>query len=195
MNVLLTLTHPNPESFNAAIAQRLEDTLTAAGHSVRRNNLYEKGFDCCLDMSDFEKWGQGEVPDDVKAEQADVEWANALAFVYPIWWNERPAKLKGWCDRVLTRPWAWDFGEQGLIPKLTDKKAFVAVTYGSPEALYHHLGTDIPSLNEPMVKGTLKFCGITDVEWHHEFGVLMQDRAANEAYLEKVTAAAKTFFS
>ena len=195
MNVLITLTHPNPESFNAAIAQRIEDTLTTAGHSVRRNNLYEKGFDCCLDMADFQKWGEGEVPDDVKSEQNDVDWADALAFVYPIWWNERPAKLKGWCDRVLTRPWAWDMGEKGLISKLTDKKGFVAVTYGSPKALYDHLGTDIDSLNEPMVKGTLNFVGITDVQWHEEFGVLMQDRAANEAYLEKVAASAKTFFA
>ncbi len=195
MNVLLTLTHPNPASFNAAIAQRIDDTLTEAGHDVRRNNLYEKGFGETLGMADFERWGEGAVPDDVKAEQADVEWADALAFVYPIWWNERPAKLKGWCDRVLTRPWAWDLGAEGLVSKLTDKRGFVAVTHGSPEALYRQLGTDLATLNQPMLNGTLAFCGITDVEWHEEFGVLMQDRAANEAYLERVAASAKTFFA
>ncbi len=195
MNILLTLTHPNPGSLNGALADSLTDSLRAEGHDVRRNDLYQKNFDPTIDMADFEAWGKGEVPADVKAEQDDVTWAHGLIFVYPIYWNERPAKLKGWCDRVLTRPWAWEFGAQGLISKLTDKKALVAVTYGSPSGLYDYLGTDLSALNQPMLKGTLKFCGITDVEWHEEFGVLMQDREANGAFIDRVEASAKTFFA
>lgn len=195
MNVLITWAHPNPDSLNGAIVKEIAGVLEDNGHQHRHNDLYRKGFDCCLDMKDFEAWGKGEVPADVKKEQDDVDWADALAFVYPIWWNERPAKLKGWCDRVLTRPWAWDMGEQGLISKLTGKKAMVVTTYGSPKPLYDHLGTDVEALRQPMEKGTLNFCGITDVKWVEEMGVLMQDRPANEAFVERVGQEAKSFFS
>ena len=190
-NFLITLAHPNRQSLNGAIADTIAEVVKADGGDVRINDLYAKGFDCCLDMKDFESWGKGELLEDVKAEQADVDWADVLAFVYPIWWNERPAKLKGWCDRVLTKGWAWDFNEQGLVQKLTGKRGFVSATYGSPEALYDHLGTDIEKLRQPMEKGTLNFCGITDVTWVEEFNVLGQDRAANEAYVQRVGEAVK----
>ena len=193
-NVLITLAHPNPESLNGAVAKRIATEAEGAGHSVRHNDVYKKGFDCCLDMTDFEAWGKGSVPDDVKAEQDDVDWADVLVFVYPIWWNERPAKLKGWCDRVLTRPWAWDFGENGLEGKLGDKRALIVTTHGSPQPLYDGLGIDLDAIKEPMQLGTLKYCGITDTTWVRELGVLMQDREANEAFVERVGGEAKKFF-
>jgi len=192
-NVLITLAHPNRQSLNGAVANRAKAVAEEAGHSVRINDVYKKGFDCCLDMKDFEAWGKGEVLDDVAAEQKDVDWADVLGFVYPIWWNERPAKLKGWCDRVLTKGWAWDFNESGLVSKLKGKRAFVAVTYGSPQGLYDHLGTDLEKLRQPMEKGTLNFCGITDIEWIEELGVLGQDREANESYVERVGEKVRAF--
>lgn len=193
MNVLTTWAHPNPDSLNGAIVSAVEKALTDAGHSVRDNDLYRKGFDCCLDMKDFEKWGQGEVPDDVKAEQADVDWADVLAFVYPIWWNERPAKLKGWCDRVFTQPWAWQFTDQGLQGNLGDKKALVITTHGSPKPLYDGLGIDLDAITEPMQLGTLKYCGIDNTKWVRELGVLMQDRDANEAFVKRAAQEAVSF--
>ena len=38
--------------------------------------------------------------------------ADALAFVYPVWWSDCPAKLKGWFDRVLAYGYAY-FYEDG----------------------------------------------------------------------------------
>ena len=195
MNVLITWAHPNPGSLNGAIVEKIAEVLERGGHTHRHNDLYRKGFDCCLDMKDFEAWGRGTVPDDVKKEQDDVDWADALVFVYPIWWNERPAKLKGWCDRVLTQPWAWQFTEDGLEGKLGDKRAFIVTTHGSPEALYDGLGIDLEAIKEPMQLGTLKYCGITDAKWVRELGVLTQDREANEAAVERIGKAAEAFFA
>ena len=193
-NVLLTFANVDPDSLNGAIADRLEATLTELGHEVRRNDLYQRDFDPLLGVRDFEAWQRGAVPDDVAAEQADVDWADALAFVFPIWWHMPPAKLKGWFDRVLTQPWAWVIDEDGHAGKLTDKRAFVAVTYGSPVPIYDKLAIDREVIKQPVVKGTLNFCGITDVRYVEEFGVLAQDRPANEDYVERVAREARSFF-
>lgn len=193
--VLLTLTHPNPDSLNGAIAKKLQSTLEQGGHEVRFKDIYSLDFDPVLGMEDFQAWGRGEVPAAVKREQEDVQWADHLAFVFPIWWHEQPAKLKGWIDRVLTKGFAWDFSETGRVGLLSAKKAFVAVTYGSPVPIYDELDIDRDVIKQPMVKGTLKFCGIDNVRYVEEFGVLVQDRAANEAYVERVASEAKAFFA
>ena len=193
-NILLVLAHPNAESLNGATAKSIEVALAKEGHKVRFKNLYESGFDPILGFKDFSAWQEGKVPDDVAKEQEDITWADGLAFVYPIWWHERPAILKGWIDRTFTKGYAWDFDENGRVGKLKDKKAFVAATYGSPVAIYEDLNVDMENLFSSVEKGTLGFCGITDTKFVDEFAVLMQDRDANEAYLERATKEAVEFF-
>lgn len=194
-NVLLVLAHPNPESLNGATAKSVEVALAKEGHQVRFKNLYEIGFDPVLGFKDFTAWQEGKVPDDVAKEQKDIAWAEALVFLYPIWWHERPAILKGWIDRTFTKGFAWDFDENGRVGMLKDKKAFVAATYGSPLPIYEELDVDMENLFSSVEKGTLAFCGIQETHFEDEFGVLMQEREENEAYLDRVTKAAVAFLN
>ncbi len=195
MNILLVLAHPNPDSLNGATARSVQDALKEKGHSVRLKDLYRMDFDPVLGMADFMAWQKGEVPADVKQEQEDIAWADALTFIYPIWWHERPALLKGWIDRTFTKGFAWDFDENGRVGLLKDKKAFVAATYGSPVPIYDELDVNMEELFSSVEKGTLGFCGIQETHFEDEFGVLMQEREANEDYKERVTQAAVAFFA
>ena len=63
---------------------------------------------------------------DVLAEQAKVNAADAVAFIYPVFWTEAPAKLVGWFDRVWTYGFA--YGERTM--KTLDKALFL-VTAGN----------------------------------------------------------------
>ncbi|CAH0999664.1 Glutathione-regulated potassium-efflux system ancillary protein KefF [Neolewinella maritima] len=193
--VLVVLAHPNPDSLNGATAKSIEKALTDGGHEVRMKDLYRTEFDPILGPKDFGAWQNSSVPDDVAKEQKDIAWADALVFVYPIWWHERPAILKGWIDRTFTKGFAWDFDENGLVGKLAGKKAFVAATFGSPTPLYDALNVDMDNLFSSVEKGTLGFCGIKETKFVDEFGVLQQDRAANEAYLKRATEAAVAFLN
>ncbi|WP_431928033.1 NAD(P)H-dependent oxidoreductase [Nonomuraea jabiensis] len=47
------------------------------------------------------------VPADVAAEQARLDAAEVWAFIYPVWWTDCPARLKGWFDRVWTAGFAY----------------------------------------------------------------------------------------
>ena len=192
-NVLIVFTHPNPDSLNGAAAKKIREVAEDKGHTVNFKDLYQSDFDPILGMKDFTAWGKGEVPADVKSEQQEWDKADKLVFVYPIWWNERPAKLKGYLDRVLTKGWAWDMNESGLVQKLTDKEALIAVTYGSPDGLYDYLTIDQETIIANMTKGTMRFSGVQVKEIVETYGVLALEDKPKE-YLDKVEAAAKRFF-
>ena len=191
-NVLVLLAHPKLDSLNGAAAQQFVDQAREHGHKVKFKKLYELGFDPILGSKDFEAWGNGSVPDDVAAEQKDWEWADKLAFFYPIWWNERPAIFKGYCDRILTKPWAWDFDANGLVSKLSNKEGFLAVTYGSPDALYNHLGIDQDHIISNMREGTMGYTGIQKSEVVETYGVLAE-RDAPQKHLDAVREAGARF--
>lgn len=102
MRALIIFCHPKEDSFNAAVLGTVTAQLDAGGVEYRVRDLYRSNFspvltahelDCYLD----ESCNAEPVAQDV----ADVQWADALIFVYPTWWYGLPAMLKGWLDRVL----------------------------------------------------------------------------------------------
>jgi NAD(P)H dehydrogenase (quinone) len=84
---------------------------------------------------------------------------NDIIIIYPTWWINVPAVLKGWYDRVLTAKFAFQYNYKG-IPEglLTGKRAFVVSTGGAPTWL-HRFGKGFRSL-KVTTSDTLNFCGI-----------------------------------
>ena len=114
MNWYILLAHPNPGSFNHAVCNALVEGLDQAGASYEVNDLYATGFNPMMAGDDFNQFEDGGIlPADVLAEQAKVERADCLALIYPVWWNEAPAILKGWFDRILSKGWAYDITADG----------------------------------------------------------------------------------
>ena len=73
--------------------------------------------------------------DPMVAEHAElVGRAQAIVFVYPTWWSQPPAILKGWLERVLVPGVAFTFDAQGKVrPGMQHVKRIIGIsTYGSP---------------------------------------------------------------
>jgi NAD(P)H dehydrogenase (quinone) len=120
MQAHIVLTHPEPLSFNAHLAEIARRTLEAKGWQVTMCDLYTMGFDPLegprhyVSRSLPERFdaqaeqrhasGQGTIPADVAAEIAKPEAADLLILQYPMWWHPPPAMLKGWIDRSCTAP-------------------------------------------------------------------------------------------
>ena len=68
-----------------------------------------------------------DVADDVIAEQEKINSADALAFIYPVFWTEAPAKLVGWFDRI----WTYGFAYGDKTMKMMEK-AMILVSAGNP---------------------------------------------------------------
>lgn len=136
MKVLVVYSHPVPESFCAALRDTVVDTLKAKGHEVRLTDLYAEDFDPrlgCQERRDYHTEGKNltYVPEHI----ANIQWADALIFVFPTWWYGLPAMLKGWLDRVFVPGVSFTMpkGQMPVMPALTNVKLVGGITTcGSP---------------------------------------------------------------
>jgi NAD(P)H dehydrogenase (quinone) len=109
VRLLVLLAHPDPGSFNHAIAQRAAATARAAGHEVQLRDLCRERFPAVLPAH--------ELPRDGKLDAAmarhcrEAAGADGFIVVHPDWWGMPPAILVGWVDRVLRPGVAYDFVE------------------------------------------------------------------------------------
>lgn len=81
MNALVIYAHPNPMSFNAAVAKVVEEELKAKGAAVKVKDLYAMKWNPILSGEDFQGLHTGNIPADIKQEQADVTWADVVVMV------------------------------------------------------------------------------------------------------------------
>lgn len=186
MKTLIVFSHPNPESFNGAILKTVEDALKSQNHEVKVKNLYKDGWNPLLSVEDFQQLYSGKVPPDIAAEQADVTWADLLVFIYPIWWLERPAILKGWFDRVFSHGFAYVYTKEGTIEGLLKgKKAIVITTSGANEENMKQNGV-LDAIKTCMLQGTLGFSGFQDIVHENLYEVPSVSDQARQKMLERV---------
>jgi NAD(P)H dehydrogenase (quinone) len=103
--------HPSHDGFTYDLLTAFTEGLDEAGLPHTVSDLYQAGFDPLMSAAEREWAGTASdlpVPADVAAEQAKLEAADVWAFVYPVWWMDCPAILKGWFDRVWTASWFHD---------------------------------------------------------------------------------------
>ncbi|PYE34979.1 putative NADPH-quinone reductase [Rhizobium sp. PP-F2F-G38] len=136
MHFLLVLAHPLPESFACAVADTATRALEANGHSVDRLDLYAEDFDPRLSRTErsgyfddpYDATGVGPIVDRLSA-------ADGLILVFPQWWFNFPAILKGFFDRVFAPGIAFTHDAAGgrIVRKLTNIRLLHAyTTTGSP---------------------------------------------------------------
>jgi NAD(P)H dehydrogenase (quinone) len=113
MKITLILAHPDPESFNHALAKRANMLLQELGHEVCYHDLYQEHFDPVLTAREIPK--NGTYPKKIENYCNELTESDGIIIVHPNWWGQPPAILKGWIDRVLRPGIAYEFleGDQG----------------------------------------------------------------------------------
>jgi NAD(P)H dehydrogenase (quinone) len=183
--------HPLNDSYNAALFQRITDTLRAGGHQVFATDLYREKFGPTL--SPAERRSYFDLPYDDSAVASYTETlrsADGIVFCFPHWWFSMPAIVKGYFDRVWGPGIAFAHDQAGgrIVPKLTNIKLFGVVTsYGSPWWLVKFYAGD-PG-RKVLMRGLRPMChpkAETFYLTHYDM-----DRSTAEtraAFLEKVAA-------
>ena len=162
MKHLIILAHPKKESFCAAICEALHSALEATGDEVKVRDLYESDFDPVLRLNEVPGT---DLAAEVRREQELVSWADHLIFIFPVWWYDRPALLKGWIDRVFSFGFAYTVENGRGKGLLTGKKASLYLTFGSSEVHVSELHPGATDwVMEAMAVGTLGYCGLECVE-------------------------------
>jgi len=109
MQISLILAHPDPDSFNHAIARTAVETIEAAGHGVFFHDLYREKFDPLLRSDEIAN--DAELPIILRQHCEEIAMADGIIIVHPNWWGQPPAILKGWVDRVIRPGLAYEFLE------------------------------------------------------------------------------------
>ncbi|UVL01899.1 NAD(P)H-dependent oxidoreductase [Pseudomonas sp. B21-047] len=185
--VLVVLGHPSGDSFCGALAARYVEAARSAGHDVRMLRLGALNFDPVL--REGYRQVQPLEPDLLKA-QADITWAEHLAFIYPIWWGGIPALMKGFFDRVFLPGFAFQYRAGKAFPeqRLKGRTAHLLVTMDTPPWYYRWVYR-MPGLHQ-VRKTTLQFCGIKPLKTLTFGPLLGSSPRQREAWLAKANSIA-----
>ncbi|AUX74893.1 MULTISPECIES: NAD(P)H-dependent oxidoreductase [Sinorhizobium] len=160
MRILMVLAHPLEDSFAASVARAAKETLESRGNTVDLLDLYREGFDPCLSAAERASYfSQRYDASEVAGWIGRLQAADGLMLVFPQWWFNFPAILKGFFDRVFAPGVAFDHDLAGgcIIPRLTNIKLFCALTTtGSPWWVVHlYMGNPVRRL---LKRGIAAFC-------------------------------------
>ena len=192
MKWYILLAHPNPGSFNHAVCSAFVEGLKQSGAAYKVNDLYASGFNPIMAGDDFNQFEDGGIlPEDALAEQKNVDEADGLALIYPVWWNEAPAILKGWLDRVLAKGWAYDISAEGEFKALLKLiKVVILNTADNPIVLLEDNGLNAAA-RLTKADGTFLFCGAAEID-HRILGEVSSDEQGRKRFLREVKELGKT---
>jgi putative NADPH-quinone reductase len=135
MKVLIVLAHHRENSLVHSVKNKFEKGLTDSGHQVTTLDLFKVGFDPVLREEDEPHYDQVEqkFSPEVHEEMERINQHDAIVFVFPMYWSNMPAIMKGYLDRV----WNLGFAYSYLSPNtMKVKKVFFMTTTGASEEIF-----------------------------------------------------------
>lgn len=178
--------HSKEGSFNEAIANTYTDHKRTIGHKVETLHLYKMTFDPVLKTEYKEGDAKQPLEEDLKRASELIQNADHLVFIYPVWWGNMPAILKGFIDRVFVPGFAFRYHKDSPFwdKLLSGKSATVITTSDSPNFWLKLVNWSAPS--RVLTKSVLDFCGIKTKKVLNFAEVRKSTQASREKFLKKV---------
>jgi len=160
--------HPYAGSFNHEILNRLSNSFSKHDEEFEIIDPYSDKFNPLLTEDDLENYSDGQTNDRlVKRYQRKIAGSDELIFIFPIWWQDMPAMLKGFFDRTMLNGFAYneDDGWQGQLTYIK-KVTVITTSTVTKEYLQNECGDPIQGV---FINRTLADLGILpeNVKWIH----------------------------
>lgn len=209
---LIIFCHPDPrkKSHSHKILKTVEESLKKQQKKYEVLDLYNSQFECVFSDTEYCKMKDRirETEEDVKILQEKISKAETLVFIYPVWWYNMPAALKGFMDRVFSNGFAYRFFKVNSVMLfgawlfswipgiryfmqpysatgfLKGKKAIIFRTYGGPALGRRVFGN---AAHKVLEQNILRFCGITNIKVHELYNCdkSTYTQAYEDKYLQK----------
>lgn len=181
MKTTIVIAHPWEGSFNKAILKTIQEEVP--DHYLI--DLYQDGFDPVLSEQDLAIYNQGKTTDPlVKKYNEILDDTDRIFFIFPIWWYDMPAILKGFFDKVLLSGSAFAADADGLTAVRHIQKTGVFTTsFASTEDLVEKFGNPIQGM---WIPATFEMVGFHNGKWHNLGRIESSTEEARKEYLEQV---------
>ena len=104
--VMVLQINPYKSSFSDRILEKITSVLTKNGWQVTVRDLYKDNFNPTAVPVQQKNDSTDPL---VKEYQELLKQSSAVVLIYPLWWKQSPAMLKGWQERVFTYGFAYEY--------------------------------------------------------------------------------------
>ena len=179
--------HPYEQSFNHAILQRVRELLESKGEAYKLIDLYADGFNPAYTKEELALFNQGKALDPLVLHYQEIlKKTDRLIFIFPIWWADMPAIVKGFEDKVFLKTLAYNPTPTGIKGCLTQIREAVVITTSTAPTWYlkFFCGNVI---GKTMIGHTLKGIGAGSGRWINFGGMDKSTAQARQSFLDKLS--------
>jgi NADPH-q uinone reductase len=179
--------HPYEQSFNHAILQRVRELLESKGEAYKLIDLYADGFNPAYTKEELALFNQGKALDPLVLHYQEIlKKTDRLIFIFPIWWADMPAIVKGFEDKVFLKTLAYNPTPTGIKGCLTQIREAVIITTSTAPTWYlkFFCGNVI---GKTMIGHTLKGIGVGSGRWINFGGMDKSTAQARQSFLDKLS--------
>jgi NAD(P)H dehydrogenase (quinone) len=182
-NILIINGHPNPSSYNFALAESYKKGVLEAKANIEIIVIADLKFNPNLAYG-YQK--RTDLEPDLTDAWEKIKKADHLVWIHPVWWGGLPAITKGFIDRLFLPGMAFQYRENSVWwdKLLKGKTARIITTLDQP-SWYYFLFYSKPSVNQ-LKKATLEFCGVKPVKVTYVGIIKTSDEKQREKWLRKI---------
>ncbi|HOK81407.1 MAG: flavodoxin family protein [Clostridiales bacterium] len=185
MKTVIVYYHPYNKSYCRAILEAAKQGAMDAGREADVIDLSADSFNPVMGKEDLQGFVRHEIIDPKAKEYFDrIKGACHLIFIFPIWWGNMPAMVKGFIDKVVFPGSFYEQDNSGkVIPLLPNLKVTIFATMNTPAPIYKlYFGNQVYNA---MKKSVFGFAGIKDVKFVPFGTVKAVSASKREKWLKK----------
>lgn len=183
MNTVIVYAHPNTDSLSHAVLLAVQNRLRVQGRTFSVLDLYADKFNGQYTIDEYRLYHDGKTQDPLVTDyEAQVLHCEHLIFIFPIWWNDVPAIVKGFIDMVFKRNVTYFARKRGIAGNLANMKSVQVLTTSTSPTWYLKAFCG-NAIQRVLLNGTFKQLGIPQRFWHNFGGVTTSSAKQRNQYL------------
>ncbi|MCY7579857.1 NAD(P)H-dependent oxidoreductase [Bacillus altitudinis] len=183
--------HPWDGSYNHAILTSITEKLETKRETFQVIDLYKDGFNPVFTAEELKHFHKGETPYLlVKDYQEKLKQSTELVFIFPVWWWDLPAILKGFIDKVMLSGFAFIEDQntgtlKGLLTNIK-KTTVISTSTTDKEYIESEAGNAIQSV---FINRTLADLGLKNesTKWIHFSRVNLTTDEKRKQFLKEIS--------
>ncbi len=184
---LIIYVHPYEKSFNHAILQQVEALLVQKASPYEVIDLYEDGFNPAYSKEELALFNKGQALDPLVFKyQEALAACSRLIMIFPVWWADMPAIVKGFEDKVFLKNKIYqETKTRRLVGRLTNIREVLVLTTSAAPTFYLKLFCG-NVIKKAMLGHTFKAIGASRRKWLNFGNIGVSTAEQRQAFLDKL---------